>query len=233
MKKLLIFLVIITLIFTASACGSKSQEAEQSMGEKEGANEAVIEDDDKENLETVIDDTQLEEDALEDNKDKPNEDGLVEEPETKIKAWDFTLEDLEGKEISLSDYLGKKVLLAFWEVPSEDSLWEDRRPLYEEQFAEFEKLNEEIKNNDLVILTVVTNNNDNKFKEFMSENNYSFITLIDDTDYGIGYRHYGLMTILEIVLIDADGYETYVGNASTTKGIVDLETLKQIIVEVE
>ena len=63
----------------------------------------------------------------------------------KTKAPNFKLSDLNNKELSLSDLKGKKVFLNFW------ATW---CPPCKEEMPEIQKLYEETKNSDLVIIAV-------------------------------------------------------------------------------
>ena len=63
----------------------------------------------------------------------------------KIAALNFKLKDLNGVEVSLSDFKGKKVFLNFW------ASW---CPPCKAEMPDLEKLYQETKDSDLVILAV-------------------------------------------------------------------------------
>lgn len=82
---------------------------------------------------------------------------------------DFTLPDVEGKQIKLSDYRGKTVLLSFWAswcLPCEHEL------------PTIEKIYEQHKDKDVVILAV-DDESEATIKKFLNDNHYGFTALID------------------------------------------------------
>lgn len=96
-------------------------------------------------------------------------------------AQDFTLVDLEGNKVSLSDLKGKKVFLNFW------ATW---CPPCKAEMPEIEKIYQETKDSDLVILAVEIGEPLDTVKTFIDDNNYNFKVLLDSnqeiaTAYGI------------------------------------------------
>ena len=83
------------------------------------------------------------------------------------KAIDFTLKNLDGKEISLSDYKGKKVLLNFW------ATW--CKPCKKEM-PDMEKLHQD--NPDIVVLAVNIDS-ENNVEEFINNLKLTFPTVLD------------------------------------------------------
>lgn len=88
----------------------------------------------------------------------------------KVKAEDFKLKDLNGKEVSLSDFRGKNVYLNFW------ATW---CPPCKAEMPDIEKLYQETKDSDLVILAVNLGEDDPTVKAFIEENKYNFRVLLD------------------------------------------------------
>jgi thiol-disulfide isomerase/thioredoxin len=86
------------------------------------------------------------------------------------KAQDFTLVDLEGNEVSLSDFKGKKVFLNFW------ATW---CPPCKDEMPEIEKVYQETKDSDLVILAVEIGEPFDTVKNFIDDNKYGFKVLLD------------------------------------------------------
>lgn len=240
MKRLLSILVIISLILSTTACAPKTQETDQTIQEEEEQNSSQDALNDEEELEEAFAETveeleEVEEElTAEDDEDQSKDDEPAIEEEEKEKAIDFTLKDLDGNEVSLSDFLGKKVVLAFWDISPDDSNWESQKPTFETQFAEFEKLQEEVED-DVVILTVVNSTDESRFTTILPSfiKDYDFITLIDDTPYNIAYRVYGLMVILNVVLIDSEGYIHYIDSMSNPEQTLSVDELKALINEME
>src|SRR5690348_9107144 len=79
----------------------------------------------------------------------------------KIKAQDFKLPNLDGKEVNLSGLKGKKVFLNFW------ATW---CPPCKAEMPELEKLYQETKDSDLVILAINLGDASDTVKDFMHSN---------------------------------------------------------------
>ncbi|MEK6266782.1 MAG: TlpA family protein disulfide reductase [Clostridium sp.] len=88
----------------------------------------------------------------------------------KKPALDFELKDLNGKEVSLSDFKGKKVFLNFW------ASW---CPPCKAEMPDIERLYSETKDTDLVILAVNVGESKNTAKSFIDNNKYNFTVLLD------------------------------------------------------
>ncbi|HEX9026040.1 MAG TPA: TlpA disulfide reductase family protein [Clostridium sp.] len=113
----------------------------------------------------------------------------------KTKAIDFKLKDLNGQELSLSDLKGKKVFLNFW------ATW---CPPCKAEMPEIEKLYQETKDNDLVIVTVEIGESLDTVKPFIDSNKYSFKVLLDP-DQSVATK-YNIASIPTSYFIDAEGY---------------------------
>lgn len=88
----------------------------------------------------------------------------------KIKAIDFKLQDLTGKEVALSDLQGKKVFLNFF------ATW---CPPCKAEMPDIEKLYQESKNTDLIIIAINIGEDNNTVKSFINKSNYNFKVLLD------------------------------------------------------
>ena len=112
----------------------------------------------------------------------------------KTKAIGFKLKDLSGKELSLNDLKGKKVFLNFW------ATW---CPPCKAEMPEIEKLYQETKNTDLVIVAVEIGEPLSTVKSFIDNNKYNFKVLIDP-DQTVAVQ-YNIASIPTSYFIDADG----------------------------
>ena len=128
----------------------------------------------------------------------------------KIAALDFKLIDLNGKEVSLSDFKGKKVFLNFW------ASWCDP---CKSEMPDIEKLYTETKDSDLVILAVNLGEDKATVKAFSDTNKYDFKILLD-TDQSVG-RQYSISAIPTSYFIDKEG-----NIISIVKGGLSLEKMK-------
>ncbi|MCB2289273.1 TlpA family protein disulfide reductase [Clostridium sp. CS001] len=143
-------------------------------------------------------------------KDNPTE--IVTNPE-KIAALDFKLKDLNGKDVSLSDFKGKKVMLNFW------ASW--CRPCMSEM-PDIQKLYNETKDSDLVILAVNLSEDKATVKSFADINKYNF-TILLDSEENVG-RQYTITAIPTTFFIDKEG-----NIISTVKGAITLEKMRMYI----
>lgn len=143
-------------------------------------------------------------------KDAPIE--IITNPE-KVAALNFKLKDLNGKEVSLSDFKGKKVMLNFW------ASW--CRPCISEM-PDIQKLYNETKDSDLVILAVNLGEEKATVKSFTDINKYNFTVLLDLEE--IAGRQYSITAIPTTFFIDKEG-----NIVSTVKGAITLEKMKMYI----
>ncbi len=110
-------------------------------------------------------------------------------------APEFTLQDISGDRISLSDFRGKVVLVEFW------ATW---CPPCRLSVPELQHLQKEFSGKDLVILGISMDNGDDvreRLKEFINEYNVSYRVLIDDGEVS---RRYGIVSIPTIFLLDRE-----------------------------
>ena len=119
-------------------------------------------------------------------------------------APDFKLTDQNGVEHTLSDYLGKKIIINFWATwcgPCKVEL-----PLLQEYYLE-QGANEK----DLILLGVANPSDDalsremdeDGLKEFIAENGLEYPTLMDHT--GVVFGSYAVSALPTTFFIDTDG----------------------------
>ena len=107
------------------------------------------------------------------------------------EAVDFTLKDPDGKEITLSDYKGKKILLNFW------ATW--CNPCKKEM-PDLEKIHQTYPD---VVVLAVNIDSDQDIKGFMNNLELTFPTVLDvDGDVN---KKYKVVSIPTSFFIDGDG----------------------------
>lgn len=116
--------------------------------------------------------------------------GLVGKP-----APDFTLLDMQGQQVSLSQFRGKVVILNFW------ATW---CPPCRQEMPSMERLYRDFKEKDMVILAVnVDENGKQAVREFLQKMPYSFPILLDSKN--IAQNSYGVFRLPESFVIDRNG----------------------------
>lgn len=123
-----------------------------------------------------------------DNQQEPAEINLM-------KDYDFELEDLNGNKISLSSLKGKKIFLNFW------ATW---CPPCKAEMPDIEKLYQETKDTDLVILAVNVGEDKKTVQDFIADNKYNFPVLLDVK--GEVSQLYQVTGIPTSYFIDTEGY---------------------------
>lgn len=127
------------------------------------------------------------------------------------EAPDFTLQDLNGKKVSLKDLKGKKVYLNF------GATW---CPPCRLEMPDIEKLYQETKDSDLVIIGIDIGEDKETVKNFISKNNYNFKILLD-SDQSVASK-YNITAIPASFFIDKNGKIV-----SSHIGAMTLEQMKE------
>ncbi|WP_258881082.1 TlpA family protein disulfide reductase [Clostridium tagluense] len=130
-----------------------------------------------------------------------------------IAALNFKLKDLNGKDVALSDFKGKKVFLNFW------ASW--CGPCKAEM-PTIEKLYQQTKDSDLVILTINIGEDKSTAKSFIDNNKYNFTVLVDSNQNVAA--QYNISALPTSFFIDKEG-----NIVSTIKGGLTLEEMKNNI----
>lgn len=111
------------------------------------------------------------------------------------KAIDFTLMDLDGKKVSLSDFKGKKsVYLNFF------ATW---CPPCRGEMPDIERMYQRYKDKNFVVLAVNLGEDRNTVTSFVKNNGYNFDVLLD-TEQSVG-QQYETSAIPVSVFIDKNG----------------------------
>ena len=120
-------------------------------------------------------------------------------------APDFTFRDMSHKEVSLSDYKGKVVLLNLWSITCPPCI--DEVPYFESLFQKMKD------NQDFHLLTVVTNRGETEreVRPFLEKHGLHFHVLIDNKK--VAWKRYKLTGWPETFLIGRDGIivEKFIG----------------------
>lgn len=140
---------------------------------------------------------------------------------------DFVLNDLEGNEIQLEDYIGKVVILDFWATwcgPCKDS------------FPAMQELVNEFKNDDSVAFLFINTfegSSASRVEKFMNKNNYTFPVVLDQKK-GNTYdatSSFGIDAIPTKIYVGKDGNVKYLatgyGGANKTK--LEAEVLIELL----
>ena len=114
----------------------------------------------------------------------------------RIMVPDFTLNDLDGNKISLSDYTGKTVILNFW------ATW----CVYcGEEIRGLNSLDKELKESgDAVILAINTEEPYDTVREFVEKNDLDLTVLLDENgDVSVGL--FGVVSVPNTFIVSSDG----------------------------
>lgn len=131
----------------------------------------------------------------------------------KVKAPNIQLEDLFGVEVSLNDLKGKNVYINFW------ATW--CGPCKGEM-PDIEKLYQETKDTDLVILAVNLGEGKDTVKSFANSNKYNFKILLDTDEAAAAL--YNVSAVPSSFFIDKSG------NIISKKiGVMSIEEMRSYI----
>lgn len=133
--------------------------------------------------------------------DKPKKEEELEELPVGIGigniAPSFTLKDLDGNEVSLGDYKGKKILLNFW------ASW---CPPCRAEMPDMESFYQNYKDKGYVVIAVnaaSTEKNSQDAPAFVKKNDLTFPVLVDEK--GSINARYNVMSLPTSYFIDSDG----------------------------
>ena len=106
----------------------------------------------------------------------------------------INLKDMNGKNVSLSDFKGKIVFLNFW------TTW---CPTCRIEMPSMEKLHQKLKNKDFAMVTINLQESASQVKGFFKEFKLSFTALLDTT--GEVGASFGIRAIPATYILDKDG----------------------------
>lgn len=118
----------------------------------------------------------------------------VQEYATPLEARDFTLKDLDNKNVSLKSYRGKVVMLNFW------ATWCTPCRL---EMPSMEKLHRQFKDKGFVVLAVAAGEKAKGVTAFVKEYHITFSALLD-TDQGVT-EEYKVWALPTTYFINAEG----------------------------
>ncbi|MFA5576624.1 MAG: TlpA disulfide reductase family protein [Tissierellaceae bacterium] len=130
-------------------------------------------------------------DVLEEDQNEGEDEG-EEEVELQL-APVFTLKNLDGEEVSLEDYRGKKVLLNFW------ATW---CKFCDQEMPDLQKFDSE--NDDIVVVAVNSMEKKANAQKYIEDGNYEFDVLLDED--GEISRMYYVSGLPTSYFIDEEGY---------------------------
>jgi peroxiredoxin len=107
---------------------------------------------------------------------------------------DFTLKDMEGNAVTLSQYRGKVIFLNFW------ATW---CPPCREEMPAMERLNTVFQGKDFVMLAVNVEKDIETVRAFLAQSPHSFSVLLDQQ--ATVQNLYGVFRFPETFLIDKEG----------------------------
>ncbi len=136
-------------------------------------------------------------------------------PEVGRLAPDFTLIDLEGNRISLSDFRGKVVFINFW------ATW---CPPCRAEMPEIEAIYQEYQNKDVVVIGIDILEAEDEVRQFVQEGGYSWTFVIDTT--GGVTADYGVTAIPASFFLDKEGVIRAVNIGAMTKRAMESQLAK-------
>ncbi|NLP37508.1 MAG: TlpA family protein disulfide reductase [Firmicutes bacterium] len=130
-----------------------------------------------------------------------------------MRAPDFTLKDLDGNKISLSEQRGQVVMLNFWAISC---------PYCRAEMPDMQDVYTELHSEGFTILAVNINDSPAEAADFMRRHGYTFPVLIDeDWQVSILYEAY---SIPKTLLLDRNGVIRHLHY-----GPIDAETLGAMV----
>lgn len=114
------------------------------------------------------------------------------------KAADFSLKDLSGKQVSLSSYKGKALLLAFFQTTC---------PACQDELPQLERLYQKYRSKNFDVIAVSIRESADTVRLFVRKNKLSFTVLLDE-NVEVS-RAYKVRFIPSIFILDRSGHITF------------------------
>lgn len=139
-----------------------------------------------------------------------SENTTAEQGPLELQTEDFTVYDLNGQPVSLSDFLGKPIVVNFWSTWCESCV--DELPLFEKLYSEYKESAAF-----LMINVPMDSALDEKVNSFIDENGYTF-PVYCDSDFSAADA-YGVWAMPQSLFINKDGklVQSYNGELSEDK----------------
>ncbi len=131
---------------------------------------------------------------------------LAPAPEVGRLAPDFTLTDLDGNSVSLSDFRGRAVFINFW------ATW---CPGCRVEMPEIEAVHQEYKDKDVVVIGVDIREDEDTVRRFIESKGYSWTFVMDTT--GEVTMNYRIIAIPTSFFLDEEGVITAIKTGAITK----------------
>ncbi len=135
---------------------------------------------------------------------------LAPAPEIGRLAPDFTLVDLEGNQVSLSDFRGKTVFVNFW------ATW---CPPCRAEMPEIEAVYQKYKDKDVVVIGIDILEPEDVVRQFVEQGGYSW-TFVFDTSGEVA-ANYRIAAIPTSLFIDREGIIQAVNIGAMTKRAIE------------
>ncbi|MEE8373361.1 MAG: TlpA disulfide reductase family protein [Dehalococcoidia bacterium] len=130
-------------------------------------------------------------------------------------APDFTLVDLEGKPVTLSDYRGKTVFLNFW------ATW---CPPCRAEMPEIEAIFQEYNGRDVVVIGIDLREPEDEVRQYVRQGGYSWTFVMDTT--GQVSSNYRVTAIPTSFFLDGEGIIRAVNVGAMTKRAMESRLAK-------
>ena len=131
---------------------------------------------------------------------------LAPAPEVGRLAPDFTLTDLDGNSVSLSDFRGRVVFINFW------ATW---CPACRVEMPEIEAVHQEYKDKDVVVIGVDIREDEDTVRRYIERGGYSWTFVMDTT--GEVTMNYRIIAIPTSFFLDEEGVITAIKTGAITK----------------